>query len=162
MAPVRHGGRARIEAINRVFRARFTLWRAGRYQELRERLKQEHAKRTPAQQKRDEDQLQREARRVANPVDQGLLSRAAAQLCSRGIAPFGEETLLKVEKLFPAGELPLNVGGYEAPAFEFQPAAVKKAILNTPKGLAAGCSGLRAEHVKVVLQDRNVGRAAQA
>ena len=39
---------------------------------------------------------------------------------------------------------------------------VKKIIMGTPKGLAAGCSGLRAEHLKAVLQNRNMGRAAIA
>ena len=57
-----------------------------------------------------------------------LLSRAASQLCSRG-----EQTLLKeVEALFPAGELPLTTTGVEAPAFEIDSAAVKKAL---PRGL---------------------------
>ena len=51
---------------------------------------------------------------------------------------------------------------HEAPAFELQPTDVNKAVLKNPKGLAAGCSGLRAEHIKAVLQDRNLGRAAQA
>ena len=72
---------------------------------------------------------------------QGLLSRAASQLCSRGIAPFNPETMQKVQQLFPAGELPLDAAVFETPAFEFQPAEVKKAILSSPKGLAAGCSG---------------------
>ena len=58
--------------------------------------------------------------------------------------------------------MPLHSTGIEAPVFEFQPQAVKKLVLSSPKGLAAGCSGLRAEHVKAVLQDRNPGQAAQA
>ena len=67
----------------------------------------------------------------------------------------------KIEALFPPGVLPLGCGGLEAPAFEFQPAALKKLILSSPTGLATGCSGLRAVHVKAVLQDRNVGQAAR-
>ena len=35
-------------------------------------------------------------------------------------------------------------------------------VLHTPKRLAPGCSGMRAEHVKAVLLDRNVGVAAHA
>ena len=34
-------------------------------------------------------------------------------------------------------------------------------IVRAPKGLAPGCSGLRAEHLKAIISDRNVGRAAQ-
>ena len=43
----------------------FTLWRAGRFGEQWERVKQDHGKRSAGQQKRDDHQLQREARRVA-------------------------------------------------------------------------------------------------
>ena len=162
LASVRHGGKARMEAVNRTLRARFTLWRAGRYMDLWERVTSDHAKRTAAEQKHEDDQLLREARRVANLVDQGMLSRAASQLCSRGVAPDSPELLQKIGALFPEGTLPLHTTGMEAPAFEFQPELVKKLVLSSPKGLAAGCSGLRAEHVKAVLQDRNAGRAAQA
>ena len=99
---------------------------------------------------------------MANLIDQGLLSRAAAQLCSRGVAQNSTETLAKLETLFPKGQLPLARSFDEAPAFEIQPEAVKKTIMSWPKGLAAGCSGLRAEHVNAVLLDRNAGNAAQA
>ena len=99
---------------------------------------------------------------MANRVDQGLLSRAASQLSSRGLAPCNSATVQKVEALFPIGQLPLKNALYEPPAFELQPTDVKKAVIKSPKGLAAGCSGLRAEHMKTVLQDRNIGRAGQA
>ena len=85
-----------MEATNRNIRARVALWNAGRVSELWERVRKDHAKRTPAQRKVDDDQLQREARRVANLVDQGHLSRAAAQLCSRGVAANSVETLEKI------------------------------------------------------------------
>ena len=137
---------------------RFTLWRAGRFADLWQRVQKDHSQRTPAQQKQDDDQLQREAQRVASLVDQGLLSRAASQLSSRGVAPDNSTTVQKVQALFPTGQLPLESAIHEAPAFELQPADVKKAVLKSPKGLAAGCSGLRAEHIKPVLQDRNLNR----
>ena len=126
-----------MEAVNRTMRARFTLWRAGRFTELWERVSRDHANRSPSERKQDEEQLLREARRVASLVDQGLLSRAAAQLCSRRVAPQGEQTLLKVENLFPAGSLPLKTTGFEAPAFEIDSVTVKKAVLSSHKGLAA-------------------------
>ena len=65
-----------MEAVNRTLRARMTLWRAGRIPKLWKRVTQDHAKRSLAQRKEDEDQLQREARVVASLVDQGLPSRA--------------------------------------------------------------------------------------
>ena len=73
---------------------------------------------------------------------------------------------MKVENIFPAGSLPLNYSlltttGFEALAFEIDSVTVKKAVLSSHKSLAAGCSGLRAEHVKCVLMDHNQGKAAE-
>ena len=87
---------------------------AGRFAELWEPVTTDHARRTMTQQKHDDDQLLREARRVASLVDQGMLSRAASQLCSRGIA---QDT---PEALFPDGALPLHCAGMETPAFELR------------------------------------------
>ena len=101
LASVRHGGRARLEAVNRTLRNRFHLWRTGAVAELWKRLHEDHKKRSPAAKKHDEDQLQREAKRVARLVDQGLLSRAATQLSSRGLAPHNTDTILKLGSLFP-------------------------------------------------------------
>ena len=61
----------------------FTLWRAGRFGEQWERVKQDHGKRSAGQQKRDDHQLQREARRVAKLVDQCLLSRGLPTVLPR-------------------------------------------------------------------------------
>ena len=105
---------------------------------------QDHAKRKPG---------------TAQAGDQGLLSRAASQLCSRGIAPENADTFKKIEARFPEGALPLNVSGLAAPTIEVAATTVKKIILSSPKRLAAGCSGLSAEHVRAVRQDRNAGRA---
>ena len=97
---------------------------------------------------------------MSRMVDQGLLSRAASQLGSRGLAPCTAETKATLEKLFPSGQLPLRPGNAPAPSIDVQAAAVKKIILHAPKGLAPGHSGLRAEHLKALLADRNLGRAA--
>ena len=102
LAIVRHGGKQRAEAVSRTVRARITMWRAGKIPEIWERLQRDHKQRTPAQQRDEEKQLQREAQRVARMVDQGLLSRAASQLGSRGLAPRSPETKAAVEKTFPA------------------------------------------------------------
>ena len=162
LAAVRHGGKSRQEAVNRTLRARVRLWRAGRFGELWQRLLSDHSKRTSRQRQTDDNNLQKEARRVARLVDEGQLSRAAAQLCSRGLAPDNAETREKIRQLFPPGQLPHPNHAGDAPSLEFQAAAVKKVILQTPNGLAAGCSGLRAEHLKALLTDRNIGRAAKA
>ena len=54
------------------------------------------------------------------------------------------------------------MSGLAAPTIEVAATTLKKIILSSPKGLAAGCSGLRAEHVKAALQKRNAGRAGSA
>ena len=161
LASVRHGGKARLEAINRTLRNRIRLWRAGCFGELWDRLLKDHTTRTPAQKRVEDDQLLKEAKRVARLVEQGLHLRAASQLCSRGLAPQPPETVEKIERLFSHGSLPLKATGADAPTFEVEAPAVKKLIMATPKGLAPGASGLRAEHLKAMIGDRNLGRAAR-
>ena len=70
-------GKARMEVVNRTFRSRFTLWRAGRFGELWERVKHDNARRSKTQEKRDNDQLQREAQRVARGYSLALLRNYA-------------------------------------------------------------------------------------
>ena len=48
LASVRHGGKARLEAVNRTLRNRIRLWRAGCFGELWDRLLKDHTTRTPA------------------------------------------------------------------------------------------------------------------
>ena len=162
MASVRHGGKSRAEAVCRILRQRLLLWKSGNIEELWQRLVKEHKDSNTTALRQDEKQQQREARRVAKLVDQGLLSRAAAQLSSRGIAPATTENISLVEKLFPVGKFPLRVPSTAAPSFEIDATTIKKLIMETPKGLAPGASGLRAEHIKAILGDRNLGVAAQA
>ena len=161
LASVRRGGKARMEAVARTLRSRLLLWKTGQFNELWQRLNDDHRKRTSNEQRQEDKENEREAKRVANLVDQGLLSRAASQLCSRGLAPFTPATFAKVVQLFPPGPLPLKVDVPTAPSFEIQPKAMGKLIMKCPKGLAPGCSGLRAEHLKAVLCDRNLGRAGE-
>ena len=162
LASVRHGGKARAKAVSRILRNRFRLWQSGAIHDLWKRLHDDHKSRSPANKKYDEQQLEREARRVAQLVDEGMLSRAAAQLCSRGLAPNNTETARKLSELFPQETYSLDEPPPHAPSFSIQPELVRKLILRTPKGLAPGCSGMRAEHLKALLLDRNSGLAAQA
>ena len=77
MATVRHGEKARMEAVIRTFGSHFTLWQAGRFGELWERVKHDNARRSTTQEKRDNDQLQREAQRVARGYSLALLRNYA-------------------------------------------------------------------------------------
>ena len=141
-----------MEAQIRTLRTRITLCKTGRIGELWDRLCEDHKRRSTSQIRTDEDRVMREAERVARLVDQGLLSRAASQLCSRGLAPNSPETKAKVKALFPRGGFPLKAN----PSFEIHPEADRKLFLQFPKGL-----GLRSEHLKVILCDRNPGTATQ-
>ena len=81
LAAVRHGGKSRQEAVNRTMRARVRLWRAGRFGELWQRLLSDHSKRTTKQRQKDDNDLQKEASRVARLVKEGqlLFSRPCAR-----------------------------------------------------------------------------------
>ena len=150
------------EAVNRTLRHRLAFWKAGHFQRLWQRLCDDHRTRSTQAKKQEQKQVEREARRVAKLVDDGLLSRAAAQLCSRGIAPHNANTAVKVGTLFPSIRANLGDDLPEAPSFSVAPDSVRKLVLQTPKGLAPGCSGLRAEYLKALLCDRNAGLAAQS
>ena len=91
-----------------------------------------------------------------------MLSRAAAQLCSRGLAPHTENTALKLERLFPPATHPLGSPPPEAPTFTIEPETVRKLILQTLKWLAPVCFGLRAEHLKSLLFSRNIGLSSHS
>ena len=123
-----------MKAQIRALRARITLWKAGQITELWQRLLDDHKQRNLSQIRSDEKRLKNEAERVARLVDEGLPSRAASQLCSRGLAPKTPETLNKLKQLFPRGVFPLKGNVVDSPSFEVQPEAVRKLILGSPKG----------------------------
>ena len=71
--------------------------------------------------------------------------------CARSVLPqIPWRHWKKISKALPTRS---TAAATKAPAFEIQPEVVKKTIMSWPKGPAAGCSGLRAEHVKAVLSD---------
>ena len=107
-------------------------------------VKSEHAKKKPRKLSNPYDA---NLHKVARLVDEGLLSKAAARLCSRGIEEASPDLLQKVRNLFPAGSPPLCPPVVTAPA-QVTTEDVRKLILTAPSGLACGFSGLRFEHLR--------------
>ena len=87
-------------------------------------------------------------------MDNGQLSRAASQLGSRGVAERAVETHAAVEKLLAPAAANEALAAAEAPPALVEAQVVLKTLLDTPKGLAPGPSGLRTEHLRTVLDDR--------
>ena len=162
LGTMKHGGKGRTEAVSRTLRGRFLLWKTGNISELWQHLLDEHKttrRRTP----QSEEQVHhREAHRIARLVDRGQISRAASQLTSRGLASNSESTLDRLRHLFPAARDEHESAGAAAVTFIAEPDDVKAVMVATPAGRSPGCSGLRAEHLRDILSDRNRGTAAGA
>ena len=141
LAAPRHGGRAGLEAVSRAFRARLALWKAG---ELEELWRTTALNRPVAPQRK---QRSVNLRQIARLIDGGQLSRAAARLCSRGVAEPTPAVVEQVEALFPSAP-PFN-SPPAGPSFEVTTKEVRRAIQVTPDGLAAGPSGLRVEYLGI-------------
>ena len=80
-------------------------------------------------------------------MDDGLLSKAAARLCSRGIAEPSDSLFQKVQRLFPTAAPPRCPPAVSAP-FQATVDEVRKLVLTAPNGLAPGPSSLRFEHLR--------------
>ena len=80
-------------------------------------------------------------------VDEGLLSNAAARLCSRGIGEPSEGLLSHVKDLFPSAPPPPRLYSLTAP-LQVDTAAVMKVVVTAPAWLAPGTPGLRFEHLR--------------
>ena len=83
---------------------------------------------------------------IARLIDGDQLSRAAARLCSRGVAEPTPAVVEQVEALFPSA--PPFSSPPAGPSFEVTTKEVRRAILIAPDGLAAGPSGLRVEYLR--------------
>ena len=142
LAAPRREGKARAEAISRMFRMRFALWDAGDYAGLwtlavtQKTAKAKDNKKPPG------------FKHNAHLVDCGLLLKAAARCTSRGVEPDSPEVFGQVKTLFPAPPSEIKERYPESAAVEVTPDELEKLILRTPCGLAPGPSGLRAEHLR--------------
>ena len=116
--------KSRAEAVSRTVHHRLLLWKTGNKSELWQRLlddnKSDHKNGNNSERNFDENRIHKEAQRIARLLDQGLLSRVASQLSSRGVAAVNAEIHAKISKLFPACSFPLKTPCASAPTFEIQ------------------------------------------
>ena len=127
-----------------LLRKRFSLWTQGHYGTLFNTVKTEHAKKKT---KLLSAPYEVHLRKVARLVDEGLLSKAAARLCSRGVEEPSSDLLERVQALFPVALPPRCPPVLASPA-EVTTAEIRKLILTAPSGLACGPSALRFEHLR--------------
>ena len=97
LAVPRRGGRARMDALCRLLRIRFSLWKAGHYDTLWDRVSREH----PPRERRLGEPARANFKKIARLVDEGQLSRAASCVCSEGPLDPYPELLRQVEDFFP-------------------------------------------------------------
>ena len=144
LATPRRGGKARAEAVTRTFRARLHMWTQGQSGKLWTTVAKEHPRKAA---RHLTTSLDAQLRKVARLVDDGLLSKAAARLCSRGIAEPSDSLFQKVQRLFPTAAPPRCPPAVSAP-FQATVDEVRKLVLTAPNGLAPGPSSLRFEHLR--------------
>ena len=137
-----------------MLRARIRGWKSGRFTELwdstnRTERQSKSKRQNPAQ--RSSGLSPKDAKRIAQLVDMGRHSQAASQLCSPGIAV---GTHARVDKLFhmAPSPIPATFACPDAPDVELDVKTLRKALLDTPKGLAPGPSGLRIERLRTMLE----------
>ena len=144
LATPRRGGKARAEAVTRTFRARLHMWTQGQFGKLWTTVAKEHPRKAA---RHLTTSLDAQLRKVARLVDDGLLSKAAARLCSRGIAEPSDSLFQKVQRHFPTAAPPRCPPAVSAP-FQATVEEVRKLVLTAPNGLAPGPSSLRFEHLR--------------
>ena len=155
LAGLRRGGKSRSEAARRVLRARINAWKAGQIPSIWERLVKENRPRPPhLHPQSSSTPAPARYEHVAQLVDSGLLSKAAAQLCSRGIAEDTDDNYEKIQRLFPQSAAASIVPVPEAATTDVEEAVLRKIISQTPKGLAPGPSGLHVEHLRLAVTGR--------
>ena len=156
------GGRARTESLSRLLRARIREWKAGQFTELWARLVSQQAHRDLRKREQRpppavEGVTPQTLRRVAQLVNAGRLSQAAALLCSKGVATRTVETQAKGEALFPEGDSQSPPPPASAPTTEIDAALIRKILLSSPKATKPGPSGLRLEHLHTIVDSRKPG-----
>ena len=96
------------------------------------------------------------AKRASTMAGEGQYHRALEALTSVGMAEHNRETIRIMREKHPASQRPIgDLPTTEAAPLSFTSFQVVKSALRFKKGSAAGPSGLRPEHLRVVLQSSN-------
>ena len=105
----------------------------------------------------------RNAKRASTMAGEGQYHRALEALTSVGMADHNRETVRIMKEKHPASQRPIgDLPTSDAAPLSFTSFQVVKSALRFKKGSAAGPSGLRPEHLRVVLQSSNARRDSAA
>lgn len=151
LAAPAHGGRQRASTSERLVATRLSMWRDGKEAELWHNV-QAAWNRKPRKYRNSSENKEAVMRRARMFADIGLPGKACLLLCSRGIAD-PAEAVESIKQLFPAGE-----GNMSPPATEdcdIDDAQVLPVLRSLKRGLSAGPSGLRYDHLLQVFSRRS-------
>jgi hypothetical protein len=145
-----HGGRQRAATTERLLMKRFALWRTGHFSELWKQVKTAWTKKPRSYEGRPTkpDSTFSRARMFA---DLGLPGKACRLLCSRGVAD-PSEFMEAIRNLFPQTSECIAVP--EPAEVDIDVSDVVYVLRRLPRGIAAGASGLRSDHLLQLLRLR--------
>ncbi len=159
-------------ALARSVKARLQRWQAGEYSQLWAEAVQLTLPPVPAAGRNRRappppvrTQEERNVERATTLAQQGQYARGLQALGSAGMAEADRETTEEMRRKHPAAAGPVTFRPDPAaavPQLKFTPDKVLKAALSFRRGSAPGPSGLRPEHLRVVLKGLSPALAGRA
>ena len=164
--------RSSAQSLGDQVKARLRRWRAGEAAQLWQEAVQttEPRPRRGRKKRGDDDDLteeeklkKRNAKRASTMAGEGQYHKALQALTSGGMAEHNRETVKIMKEKHPDAQHPIG----DLPTTDYAPLSftssqIIKSALKFKKGSAGGPSGLRPEHLRVVLQSTNTRRDSAA
>ena len=165
--------RCNEQSLGDQVKGRLRRWRAGEAAQLWQeavQMTEKQPRRRGRKRRTDDENLteeeklrKRNAKRASTKAGEGQFTRALQALTSAGMAEHSRQTVKVMREkhpaaLHPIGDLPTT----DHAPLSFTSTQVVKAALKFNKGSAGGPSGLRPEHLRVVLQFSNARRDSAA
>ena len=164
--------RSSEQSLGDQVKARLRRWRAGEAAQLwqeavqmtEKQPRRGRKKRGGEEELSEEEKLRkRNAKRAATMAGEGQYARACQALTSAGMAEHNRQTVKVMREKHPAAQQPIgDLPTTDHAPLSFTSTQVVKAALKFRKGSAGGPSGLRPEHLRVVLQSTNTRRDSAA
>ena len=165
--------RSSEQSLGDQVKGRLRRWRAGEaallWQEAVQ-MTEKQPRRRGRKKRGDTENLSEEeilrkknAKRAATKAGEGQFTRALQALTSAGMAEPSRQTVKVMREKHPAAQHPIgDLPTTDHAPLSFTSTQVVKAALKFNKGSAGGPSGLRPEHLRVVLQSSNARRDSAA
>ena len=161
------------QSLGDQVKGRLRRWRAGEAAQLWQeavQLTEKQPRKRGRKRRGDEENLteeeklrKRNAKRAATKAGEGQFTRALQALTSAGMAEHSRQSVKIMREKHPAPQNPLgNLPTTDHAPLSVTSTQVVKAALRFNKGSAGGPSGLRPEHLRVVLQSSNTRRDSAA